>query len=191
MSSACYNILMKITSTYKVKIKHYNNIFKDTVALYRNAVDYFINVCLNEWNDLSVLDGHNKLTYIEKITHTTVKNGSPKYGFDNLFYKFPSYLRRGAINEAIGKVSSHKSSLSNWEEADPRTRGAMPSIPKAGYIYPCMYKTDMYNQTDMYTDKVKVFVRNTWDWIDITLKKSDVDYINRWCTHRKKCAPTL
>ncbi len=31
---------MKIFSSYSVKIKHYNHIFKDTVAIYRSAVDY-------------------------------------------------------------------------------------------------------------------------------------------------------
>lgn len=39
---------MKIFSTYSVKIKHYNHIFKDTVSIYRHAVDFLINVCLNE-----------------------------------------------------------------------------------------------------------------------------------------------
>ena len=33
---------MKIFSSYSVKIKHYNHIFKDTVAIYRSAVDYLI-----------------------------------------------------------------------------------------------------------------------------------------------------
>lgn len=31
---------MKIYSTYSVKIKHYNHIFKDTIKLYRLAVDF-------------------------------------------------------------------------------------------------------------------------------------------------------
>ena len=33
---------MNIYSTYKVKIKHYNNIFKKTVDIYRSATDYLI-----------------------------------------------------------------------------------------------------------------------------------------------------
>ena len=43
---------MKIYSTYSVKIKHYNKIFKDTAKLYRQAVDFLINVGLNEWADI-------------------------------------------------------------------------------------------------------------------------------------------
>ena len=43
---------MKVYSSYKVKIKHYNNIFKQTVEIYRNAVSFFINVCDKEWDIL-------------------------------------------------------------------------------------------------------------------------------------------
>ena len=48
---------MQIYTTYKVKIKHYNHIFKDTVAIYRNAVDYLISVCNAKWDELSQIDG--------------------------------------------------------------------------------------------------------------------------------------
>lgn len=54
-----------------------------------------------------------------------------------------------------------------------------------------MYKTVMYRQTDAYKAKIKVFVRHTWDWVTVQLRKSDMDYINRRCTSCKKCAPTL
>ena len=112
-------------------------------------------------------------------------------GFDKKFYKFPCYLRRGAINEAIGKVSSYKSNLKNWEETDIKVRGNKPSFPRAGFTYPCMYRTDMYKQIGTYEASIKVFIRNTWDWITVQLRKTDMDYIERRCIGRKKCAPTL
>ena len=115
-------------------------------------------------------------------------NPDPIYDFDAKFYKMPSYLRRGAINEAIGKVSSYKTNLDNWIK-DPV--GREPSYPKAGYSFPSMYRTVMYNQTGDYTAQIKVYIRNTWDWITINLKKSDMDYIYRHCSFRKQCAPTL
>lgn len=181
---------MKIFSTYSVKIKHYNHIFKDTVSVYRDAVDFFIDVCLNEWTVIFTIKGNLlQQQHIEHLCHKTADNKNPKYhNFDKEFYKFPSYLRRGAINEAIGKVSSYKSNLVNWET---KPNGKQPSPPKAGYVYPCMYKTVMYKQTDTYEAKIKVFVRNTWDWITVKLRKSDIDYIDRRCASRKKCAPTL
>ena len=184
---------MKIFSTYSVKIKHYNHILKETIEIYREAVDYLIDVCLNEWNDIIAIKGNlNQQRYTERLCHRTSDNPDIKYGsFDKRFYKFPSYLRRGAINEAIGKVSSYKSNLSNWEKADIKARGRKPSYPKAGYVYPCLYKTVMYEETGTYEAKIKVYIRNTWDWIYVQLRKSDVDYITRSCASRKKCAPTL
>ena len=183
---------MKITSSYKVQIKQYRHIFDDTVRIYRDAVDFLISVCLENWNEISALDGMLlRKSYVENLIHKTKEHPHPKYEFDAVFYKFPSYLRRDAIACAIGKVSSHKSSLSNWEASDMTTRGAEPGIPKAGFEFPCMYKTVMYQRTDEYSCKVKVWIRNTWDWISLQLRKSDVDYIRRHCADRKECAPVL
>ena len=183
------NYGMQIYTTYKVKIKHYNHIFKDTVAVYRNAVDYLIDVCDANWDELSKIDGSlNKQRYIETLVHATKDNPVPMYDFDKKFYKMPSYLRRGAISEAIGKVSSYRSNLANWE-LNPN--GKKPSMPKAGYVFPSMYRTVMYNQTDTYEAQIKVYIRNTWDWITVQLRKSDMDYIRRRCKERKQCAPTL
>lgn len=183
---------MKIISTYGVKIKTYNHIFKETVEVYRHATDFLIQVCLNEWEQISPLKGQNRLTCVETLIHVTDRHPDVKYTeFDKQFYKLPSYLRRSAINEATGKVSSYKSNLANWENEDLKNRGRKPSFPKAGYIYPCMYRGNMYQRIGTYEAKIKVYIRNTWDWLTVKLRKSDVDYIEHRCTTRKKCAPTL
>lgn len=39
---------MDIYSTYSVKIKHFNHVFKQTVSIYRDAVDFLITVYLEE-----------------------------------------------------------------------------------------------------------------------------------------------
>ena len=180
---------MQIYTTYKVKIKHYNHIFKDTVTIYRNAVDYLISVCNAKWDELSQIDGSlNKQRYVETLVHATNDNPNPLYDFDTKFYKMPSYLRRGAINEAVGKISSYRSNLANWKS---NPIGREPSIPKAGYVFPSMYRTVMYNQVDDYKAQLKVYIRNTWDWITVDLRKSDMDYIARHCKDRKQCVPTL
>ena len=62
---------MYVYSTYSVKIKHYNNIFKSTVEIYRRAVDFFLKVCLDNWDNISALKGHNRLSYIKQLTHKT------------------------------------------------------------------------------------------------------------------------
>jgi hypothetical protein len=103
-------------STYSVKIKHYNKIFAETVSVYRNAVNYLIDICLSEWADISFIKGNQaQMMYVESLCHKTKENPAPKYDFDNKFYKMPSYIRRASISEAIGKVSSYKSNLQCWQ----------------------------------------------------------------------------
>ena len=179
-------------SMYSVKIKHYNHILKPTLNIYRHAVDFLISVSLEEWNDLSILGTQNeRVNRMEQLTVRTKNNPSPKHCFEDAdkgFYKFPCYLRRAAIAEALGKVSSYKSNYANWE-AEPK--GNAPSKPVAGFVYPAMYKDNMFVRTGTYTAKIKVFIRNTWDWLEIDLRKSDVDYINRYCLHMKECVPVI
>lgn len=173
---------MDIVTSYKVKIKHYNHIFKDTLTVYRKAVDYLIDVICKEWDTVSRIDtSKSRVNYVELLCHNT-KGNIAKYDFDAYFYKFPSYLRRSAIMEALGKISSYKSNLNN---------GTDSGYPKAGYCYPAMYKDNVFVQTSDYTAKIKVFHRNDWVWLDIDLKKSDMDYIKRHCSNRKKTVPTL
>ena len=52
---------------------------------------------------------------VEAFTVKTSKRKTVPYDFGKDFYKFPSYLRRAAIAQAVGKVSSYKSNLKDWE----------------------------------------------------------------------------
>ena len=175
---------MNCVSTYKVKIKHYNHIFQTTVTVYRDAVDYLIMVCIENWENICKISGSlHQQRFVETLIHRTKQNHSPVYDFDSVFYKMPSYLRRSAISESIGKVSSYKSNLTNWEK---NPVGKRPSLPKAGRTFPCLYQNNMYQHVDKYEARVKVFLRNTWDWITVSLKKSDIDYIERRSKRRKK-----
>ena len=183
---------MLLNMTYSVKIKHYNKIFNDTIKLYRNATDFFINVCLQEWDIIKTgKNQKDKKSLVESLTVKTKQNPTPKYDFCKEFYKFPSYLRRTAIAEAIGKVSSYFSNLKNWEKENPSNRGKRPGLPHSGYIYPAMYRENMFIRTDTYKASIKVFIRNTWDWLDIEFRKSDIDYIQHHCHSYKECVPTL
>lgn len=183
---------MEIYSSYACKIKGQQNILNETVRIYRAAVDFFIDVCLKHWDDILLLKkALDKRAYVEAVTHATKENKIIWYDFDQDFYKFPSYLRRSAMTEAIGKVSSYKSNLQNWEQENPTTRGNRPALPKAGRTYPCLYKKNTFLQTGAYTAKIKVWIRNTWDWMDITFQKSDMDYLIKHCSAREQDAPSL
>ena len=177
---------MVIHTMYKRKIKHYNHIFNDTVRLYRGAVDYLISVCMDHWTEVAAIPKElERKTYVESMIHKTKDNPVVPYDFDDRFYKFPSYLRRSAIATAIGKVSSYKSGLAAWESSDTEDRGLTPGLPRAGFSFPCMYRKVMYEQTGDYTAQIKVWIHNTWDWLAVSIRKSDVDYALHHCQYRK------
>ena len=183
---------MKQYSTCPVAVKGYNRIFKATAEVYRGAVDFFIAVCDKEWDAVTSTGQFlGRKSIVESLTVRTKARPEVKYDFSAGFYKFPAYLRRAAIAEALGKVSSYRSNLAGWEASDPAGRGKRPGFPKAGFVYPAMYHGNMFVRIDTCTAKLKVFIRNTWDWLTVSFRKSDAGYISRHCGHMKECVPTL
>jgi len=181
--------LIKIISSYKVKIKNYNHIFKETIWLYRNAVSYFINVCEREWKLIAELNGKKRNNFIEKLTIRTAKNTNPKYDFGFSYYKFPSYLRRAAIQEALGCYSSFHSNLLNWESAGKS--GKPPKLTLDRGVMPSLYKDNMFVRVDNCEAKIKIFHKNDWVWLNVTLREQDVKYIQSHCRNRKELIPTI
>lgn len=179
---------MNIFSSYKVKIKHYNHIFEQTVEIYRNAVSFFIEVCDNEWDVLEPLKSKEKLSCIEKLTLQTKNNQNPKYDFNKKFYKMPAYLRRSAINTATGCYSSYYSNLKNWED---NPAGNRPKLQLDRNVMPTLYKDGMYVRTDTNTARIKIFHKNDWVWLDVELNNQDVKYIQNHCKFKKEYVPTL
>ena len=183
---------MKTSVMYSRKIRHYSRIFRATVDAYRAAVDFFIDVCMGEWDALSILPSSKiQMNQLESMTHPTAGRPHVPHCFDSAdkrFYKFPSYLRRAACMEAIGKISSYQNSLAEWEKTK---QGRRPGAPKAGYAYPCLYRDNMYREGEAYTAQIKVYIRNTWDWLTVGIRKSDADYVARHCGSMKQSSPTL
>lgn len=186
---------MRICTSYSVRLFPdccLCGVFGDTVSKYRDAVGWFIDVIDTEWDAYSDCKGNQMAVNVtERLTVRTRNNPDPKYDFSELFYKFPCYLRRAAIAEAYGLVSSYRSNLANWLELEPGKRKKRPSVPKAGYACPAMYRDNCFVRTGTYTARLKVWIRNTWDWVDVSLRKCDVNYILRRCASRKECVPTL
>ena len=186
---------MRISSTYSVKLQtEQKSVLETTAVLYRRAVDYFISMILERWDSLfSDLESKSLVVrQVELLCWPTARRPVTELDFGRdigpQFYKFPCYLRRAAISEAHGCVSSYQTRLAQWKK---NPSGKEPGKPRAGRTFPAMYRENMFEQVDRYTVRIKVFIRNTWDWITVILKKTDIDYINRHCAHRKQCVPTL
>jgi len=180
---------MQVVTSYKVKIKDYNNIFDDTLLIYRSVLSYIVNVVDVEWDDISAFSSlQQQQRFVEKLIHNTSRNIA-KYDFNGIFHKFPSYLRRSAISEAIGKVKSFRSNLERW--VSDGKQGKPPRLQNLHNAYPALFRDNMYLRDDDYTARLKIYHKNDWVWLTVRLRKSDVDYIKRYKGHLKESAPTL
>ena len=183
---------MKIVTSYSVRLGQVSSCLKDTLEKYREAVDWFINLINTEWHGYAGCSNNQMVIRVsELLCVRTAKNSSPKYSFTDSFYKFPSYLRRAAITEAYGLVSSYQSNLANWKSLPVSNRKKRPSVPKAGFVCPAMYRGNCFIRIGAYTARIKVWIRNTWDGLDVKLRKCDVDYILHRCSERTECVPIL
>ena len=188
---------MQIVSSYKVRIAESNQkiarAFIDTHNLYRAAVDFFIALVLKRWDSVFVkeMPEQKQIKAMEQLCIRTKNRPDTPYDFSEKFYKFPSYLRRAAISHAYGAVSSYMTRLETWTE---NRHGNAPGLPRAGKICPPLYRKNMFvrdKSNGLYSARIKVFIRNTWDWMEVRLRKSDVDYLERYCCHRTEHVPTL
>lgn len=127
-------VIFKVVSSYCTKVIGEEKIFRDTVRIYREALSFLVNVVNAEWVlGLSKAFGKSAKKAqrsVELLTHGTVGN-VPKYKeFDKRFYKYPSYLRRAAISEALGAVSSYRSNLKRWTGSVEKLRSCRyPVMP--------------------------------------------------------------
>ena len=180
---------MKVTTSYKVKIINQKTILNETVRLYRDALSLIIQIINKEWiNLVEIKSIKYKHSFIESLIHETKLNTNPKYKeFDLRFYKFPSYLRRAAIAKAYGIVSSYRSNLDNWGKGK---LGNKPRLQIKHVVYPCFYNKQMF-MLDGYKARIKVYHKRDWVWVDVKLRKSDIDYINRHKFNIKPSAPIV
>lgn len=180
---------MKIVSSYKVAILPSNKIsFKGTVAIYRKAIAFLIDVYNQEWSKLSAIEKkYDRFVYAENLVHST-KNNNAKYDFDKLFYKFPSYLRRAAINAAIGAISSYITNYQNWEASQV---GKPPRLQVDRNVLPVFYNVSMHTVDEAGTHYIKLYQNNDWVWVPLKLRQTDIKYINKYWSHVKASAPIL
>jgi hypothetical protein len=111
--------------------------------------------------------------YTEQLFHQTKNNPNPKFGkffgLGTKFYKFPSYLRRAAINDAIGHVSSFHSRYYSWQGGTRKRKTAKPPVLNTSCgVYPDLYKNQCIKiATDYSQAEIKVYKNNDWQWSTI------------------------
>jgi len=188
---------MEIVDSYKARITNVNSCLNATINIYRAAVSYLADVINLEWVDFISLTSKERVNFVEKLVHKTKENPYPAYVFDIVVPKFPSYLRRSAISDAIGMVSSYHSNLENYVlerytaiSGGKKFQKKVPTFQTKHFKCPALYKGNMFNMIDRTHAEIKVFKNNDWVWLNITLRSQDIKYIEKHC-HGKEFSPIL
>ena len=152
--------------------------FKETVVFYSNT-----HLEMRE----RPISAHELLTWAEAATVATPEHPNPWTGwnFTERFPQMPFVYRRSVIKDAIGKVKSYLSLLSNWEKTG-KTKGR-PGLPGAAN-HPTLYQgtltldLETLNARDHFIG-LKVYTGERWEWHNYPVQAS------RYFEHRIKEAP--
>ena len=107
---------MRTVSSYGVEIRKQNIPARQTMEIYRQAVGYLTEIYAQVWEELrEIPETKKRFNTAEHMVHMTKKN-TARFDFDLRFPKMPSYLRRSAIQHALGSVSSYETRLGQWKE---------------------------------------------------------------------------
>jgi putative transposase len=140
-----------------------------TVDEYRAFCKALSFVVVNRWDSIST--AASRCAAIERLIHQTSKNPEPFHRyFGKRFYKFPSYLRRAAIEFVCGQVSSYMTRYRAWQGGDRKRRDAKPPVfnPDSG-CYPSLYKGQCIKFAKS-LEEVSVKVWNGSDWVWARIK---------------------
>ena len=183
------------TVSYGVTIKNHDRVFDKTMGIYRAAVSYLTDIALRHYDELLSLQTNGKASlqqmrqkYMEAMIHSTGKRYARYSEFDKRFYKFPSYLRRDAINTAIGKTFSCRSMLKNWEASG--RHGRKPFLNRTQDVMPCLYRGNTFIENGS-NAMIKIYNGHDWIWLHTELRETDLRYIRRNVSDWKESAPVL
>ena len=135
-----------------------------TVREYRAYCRALSYVVMGHWAQLT--ESKNFCSAVERLIHPTRRNSQPKYSyFHQRFYKFPSYLRRAAIEFVKGQVSSYLTRYRAWQSGQRKHRQERPPQfnPEAG-CYPALYGGNVF-QLDGELTVARIKVWNSSDWV--------------------------
>ena len=182
---------MKITSSYGVELRKQNIPIRQTLDVYRSAVSYLTEIYEQVWEELERIPGTKKrFNEAEHLIHTTKKNQA-RFDFDIRFPKMPSYLRRAAIQHALGSISSYKTRMGMWEKLGQI--GGKPKLVHENHAMPVFYRDVMYRENENGKDAayLKLYDGHDWKWFHVQLSHTDMEYLRKNWSGKKASAPTL
>lgn len=152
----------------------------ETVSKYRAYCKALSYVIMGHWTEL--MAAKSFCAAVEKLIHRTSKNPNPKHlYFERRFYKFPSYLRRAAIEFVKGQVSSYLTRYREWQSGIRKRRDAKPPLfnVDAG-CYPALYKGQLVKfDESLRVAQIKVWNGSDWVWADVPIASKRKRHLTR------------
>ena len=153
-----------------VATRQQKEVLQKTVSEFRCLVRCLVGVVYTHWSAIGKLDAKSQIPAVEKLIHVTAKNPNPKYQyFNRRFYKFPSYYRRGAIQFAVGQVSSFVTRYREWQSGIRKRKDTRPPKLNADCgTYPPLYKGQCIQLSqDNKSAAIKIFTGRDWVWTTV------------------------
>lgn len=141
-----------------------------TVNEYRSFCKALSYVVMGHWTE--IVGATSRCAAIEKLIHQTSSNSNPKYQyFQKRFYKFPSYLRRAAIEFVNGQVSSFLTRYYDWQSGNRKRKDARcPRFNSRAGCYPALYRGQCVKFSDDFgSAHIKVWNGSDWIWIEVQI----------------------
>ena len=182
---------MRTVSSYGVEIRKQNIPVRQTMEIYRQAVGYLTEIYAQVWEELrKIPETKKRFNTAEHMVHMTKKN-TARFDFDIRFPKMPSYLRRSAIQHALGSVSSYETRLGQWKETG--VLSGRPKLTCRNHAMPVFYRDVMYREGAEGKDEayLKLYDGHDWKWFRVYLKRTDMEYLRRNWKGKKASAPAL
>ena len=182
---------MRTVSSYGAEIRKPNIPLRLTMKTYRQAVSYLTEIYMQVWEELrEIPETKKRFNAAEHMVHTTKKN-TARFDFDLCFPKMPSYLRRAAIQHALGSISSYETRLEQWTKTGKLT--GKPRLSCENHAMPVFYRDVMYREGGEGKDEayLKLYDGHDWKWFRVYLKRTDMEYLRRNWKGKKASAPAL
>ena len=84
---------------------------------------------------------------------------------DSRFPKMPSYLRRAAIQHALGSVSSYETRMDLWEKSGEKA--GKPRLAYENHAMPVFYRDVMYREEKEGKDEADVYKRQAYGLVHL------------------------
>ena len=182
---------MQTVSSYGVELRKQNIPVRQTLEIYRSVVSYLTEIYEQVWEELAEIpDAKRRFNAAEHLVHTTKKNPA-RFDFDLRFPKMPSYLRRAAIQHALGSVSSYETRMDLWEKSGEKA--GKPRLAYENHAMPVFYRDVMYREEKEGKDEayLKLYDGHDWKWFCVRLNHTDMEYLRKNWSGKKASAPTL